>query len=114
MPIAMNAHATLVTVWFLTGIASVLGSMLGGIWGPSALFAGAIIGGPFGVAAGVWIATTLKWIPRRARGRAIAWGILGFAIAAPIAVMNLHTPVTPVLICALAGVGALVGVGRAS
>jgi hypothetical protein len=34
---------------------------------------------------------------------------VGFAIATPIAVTNLHTPVTPVLICSLAGVGVLLG-----
>jgi len=39
--------------------------------------------------------------------------MVGFAVAAPIAVANLHTPVTPVLACAVAGVGLLVGVGIA-
>lgn len=36
---------------------------------------------------------------------------LGFCVAVPIAVLNLHTPVTPVLACALAGVGSLFGAG---
>jgi hypothetical protein len=40
-------------------------------------------------------------------------GVVGFAVAAPIAVTNLHTPVTPVVICALAGVGLLLGIGIA-
>lgn len=109
----MKAHATLLAVWLFTGIAAVLGSMAGAPWGKSTLFAGAVLGGPVGVAAGVWIAASLKWIPAYARARAIAWGVLGFAIAAPIAVLNLHSPVTPILACSLAGVGALVGVGRA-
>jgi hypothetical protein len=39
--------------------------------------------------------------------------VLGFIIAAPIAVLNLHTPITPVLVCSLAGAGALIGAGRA-
>jgi hypothetical protein len=109
----MKPLPTLLLVWLLTGLAAVGGSMLGGGWGQRALFAGAIVGGPFGVAAGTWLAAALRWIPRTARARATWWGILGFAIAAPIAVLNLHTPITPVLATSLAGAGALVGVGRA-
>ncbi len=110
----MNAHLTLVLVWLVTGLAAVGGSMLGGSWGDRTLFAGAIVGGALGVVVGVWLAAAFGWMPARARGRAAAWGILGFAIAAPIAVLNLHTPVTPILACSLAGVGALIGVGRAN
>jgi hypothetical protein len=35
--------------------------------------------------------------------------IAGFAVAAPIAATNLHTPVIPVLATGLAGVGAVLG-----
>jgi hypothetical protein len=42
-----------------------------------------------------------------------AAGIAGFAAAAPIAVANLHTPVTPVLSCSLVGLGVLLGAGVA-
>ncbi len=109
----MNAHLTLILVWLTTGLAAVGGSMLGGGWGQRSLFAGAIVGGAIGVFVGTTLAAMFHWMPAHARGRATAWGVLGFAIAAPIAVLNLDTPVTPILACSLAGVGALVGVGRA-
>jgi hypothetical protein len=37
--------------------------------------------------------------------------LLGLCVAAPIAVANLHTPITPIAITSLAGVGALLGAG---
>jgi hypothetical protein len=110
----MQAHATLIVVWLLSGLAAVGGSMLGAAMDEPAPIAGAIVGGPFGVILSVWLASRLGWMPAYARGRAMAWGIIGFAIAAPIAVLNLHTPLTPILAASLAGVGALVGVGRAA
>lgn len=91
-----------------------LGSILGnGLAGRTGLFGGAIVGGVLGVSIAVMIVARLGWLPREDRRGAAAGGIVGFAVAAPIAVMNLHTPVTPVLICGLAGVGVLLGAGVA-
>jgi hypothetical protein len=40
--------------------------------------------------------------------------LIGLAIAAPIAVANLHTPIIPIAVTSLAGVGALLGAGWGS
>jgi hypothetical protein len=85
---------------------------VGGAGGQTWLFAGAVLGGPVGALLGVWLCTRLGWLASAQRRPASAGAIVGFLIAAPIAATNLHTPVIPVLICSLAGVGALIGAGR--
>lgn len=97
--------------WALAGVGAVAGSILGNAAGKVGLFGGALVGGGIGVVGAVLIATKLQWLPPLERGGALIGGICGFALATPIAVTNLHTPVTPVLSCALVGVGVLLGAG---
>lgn len=101
------------TAWALAGLGAVIGSMLGNAAGKPGLFAGAVIGGIAGVGAAVAFASKLRWLSIEDRAGAFFGGVIGLLVAAPIAVINLHTPVTPVLICGLAGVGLLLGVGVA-
>jgi hypothetical protein len=104
--------AFLVT-WALAGLGAVIGSILGNATGKPGLFAGAVLGGLVGVGAAVAALSKLQWLPLEDRRSAFIGGVVGFAVAAPIAVTNLHTPLTPVLICGLAGVGLLLGIGVA-
>ena len=60
------------------------------------------------------LCSRIGWIATEARRGASRGALVGFLIAAPIAATNLRTPVIPVLICSLAGAGALIGIGRAS
>jgi len=90
-----------------------IGSVLGHGAGKPGLFAGAVVGGVVGVGAAVVALAKLQWLPAGDRGGAFVGGMVGFAVAAPIAVSNLRTPFTPVLACALASVGLLLGVGVA-
>ena len=75
------------------------------------MFTGAIIGGILGIGVAVFIGAKLGWLGLSDRAGAFLGGAVGFAVAAPIAVSNLHTPSTPILVCGLAGVGLLLGVG---
>ena len=102
-----------ITTWGAAGLGAVIGSILGNAAGKPGLFAGAIAGGVAGVGAAVAILIRLHWLAPEDRRGAFLGGTAGFAIAAPIAATNLHTPVIPVLICALAGAGALLGAGAA-
>lgn len=101
------------TAWALAGLGAVVGSILGNAMEKPGLFVGAVVGGVVGVGAAVAALTKLQWLSSEDRQGAFVGGIVGFAVAAPIAVSNLHTPVIPVLICGLAGVGLLLGVGVA-
>ena len=107
----MRPILVFIAAWGFAGLGAVIGSILGNAAGKPGLFAGAIVGGAIGVGAAVVVVTRLRWLASEDRRGASAGGIIGFAVAAPIAVINLHTAVTPVLICSLAGVGMLLGVG---
>lgn len=109
----MKPLSLFVAAWGLAGLGAVIGSILGNSLGKTGLFLGAVSGGLVGIGSAVALASTLRWLPREDRRGALLGGIIGFAIAAPIAVANLHTPVTPILICGLAGVGLLMGIGVA-
>jgi hypothetical protein len=109
----LKPFALFIAAWGLAGLGAIIGSILGNAAGKPGLFAGAIIGGIIGIGLAVAIGSKLKWLPIADRGAAFFGGAVGFSVAAPIAVSNLHTPVTPVAICGLAGVGLLLGVGVA-
>jgi hypothetical protein len=101
----------LVLVWAMAGIGAVAGSILGNALGRTGLYAGAIIGGACTASLAILLATRLSWLPRAVQGRATVGALVGLCLAAPIAVANLHTPITPVAVTSLAGVGALLGAG---
>jgi len=88
----------------------VIGSILGHGAGKIGLFTGAILGGLLGIVVAVGAGTKLKWLSSEDRAGALVGAMLGFGVAVPIAMTNLHTPVTPLMICGLAGVGLLLGV----
>jgi len=109
----LKPFALLITAWALAGLGAVIGSILGNAAGKPGLFVGAVIGGVVGIGAAVVVVSKLGWLSSSDRAGALLGGVVGFAVAAPIAVTNLHAPITPVLICGLAGVGLLMGVGVA-
>lgn len=109
----MKPFPVFIAAWALTGLGAVFGSILGNSLGKSGLVAGALIGGVAGIGATVVLVSRFRWLPKEDRRGAFVGGVVGFAIAAPIAVANLSTPVTPILICALVGAGLLLGVGIA-
>lgn len=108
----MRPTATLLLVWLVAGVGAVAGSILGNAAGRTGLFAGAVVCGGLASYFGPALCARLGWIPAQAKGPASLGALLGFLIAAPIAATNLHTPVAPILICSLAGAGALLGGGR--
>lgn len=105
----MKPTATLILVWLVTGIGAVAGSIPGAALGPRGLFAGAALGGPLGAIVAVWICVRLGWLERAHQRASSIGAAAGFVVAIPIAVMGLRSPVVPVLVCSLAGFGALAG-----
>jgi len=97
----------------MSGLLTVLGSIGGHIFGRTALFVGAVVGGLVGIALAGLIARSLRLIDRRSYAPTVIGGTIGYVLAAVIAVNNLETPVVSMLLVSLIGLGAVVGsVGR--
>jgi len=86
-----------------------LGSFMGHSIHSLGLFAGAIIGGTVGVATAVWLAARLRLLERASYAATFVGGLIGFVVAAVIAVKNLHGPLIPMASVGLIGLGALLG-----
>ena len=74
-------------------ICILLGSFMGHSIRSLGIFAGAIIGGMVGVAAAVWLAARFRLLERPNYVATFAGGLIGFLVAAVVAVKNLHGPV---------------------
>lgn len=110
---AHNARRTLFFTWFVTGGGAFLGSVLLAFFGKAALFAGGMLGGAGAVVMAVFVMVRFGWMQQDVRNAAIVGGLIGFALAAIVAVTNLSGPIIPVLSGSLAGGGVLMGVGFA-
>src|SRR5262245_43038727 len=92
------------------GLGGFLGSVVGGAFGRTGLFAGGVIGGLLVSPVSAWLAARLRWIPAAARGGATIGAAAGFLAAAAVAVNTLSSPVGPLLSPLLVGIGALAGI----
>jgi hypothetical protein len=107
----VRPYSVLFTTWLAAGIGAVVGSILGNAAGRIGLMVGAVLGGIAGTVVAVRGAARLHWLSP-AEGRGALWGgVIGFLVAAPIAVTHLDTPIAPVLSCGLVGIGVLIGAG---
>ena len=105
----MKLASAFIAIWLVTGAGAVAGSIAVAAAGKSVLFAGALAGGALAATASAWFTVRVGWLRRSAQRNAVLGAVVGFAVAAPIAVTNLNTPVVPVLATGLAGLGALLG-----
>ena len=93
----------------LDAVCILLGSFMGHSISSIGLFAGAISGGIVGVALAVWLSTRLNLLERPSYAATFVGGLIGFILAAVIAVKNLHGPFIPMAAVGLIGLGALLG-----
>jgi len=93
----------------LDAICILLGSFMGHSIRSIGIFAGAIIGGIVGVAAAVGLAARLSLLQRASYGATFVGGLIGFVVAAVIAVKNLRGPLIPMAAVGLIGLGAVLG-----
>jgi hypothetical protein len=93
----------------LDGVCIFLGSVLGHGVSRAGLSVGAVAGGVFGIVAALYLSARLNLIGRVAFGAAFLGGVVGFAIAAVIAVENLHGPLIPMASVGLVGAGVIIG-----
>jgi hypothetical protein len=93
----------------LDAVFILLGSFAGHSVHSIGIFAGAIVGGIVGVGAAVWLAARLRLLERASYATTFLGGLLGFVVAAVIAVKNLRGPIIPMAAVGLIGLGALLG-----
>ena len=105
----MSQVRLFVSACLLGGFGGFLGSVLGGAFGPRALFIGGFIGGVAIAPVMARLALWRRWIAPRQYWPTAAGGAVGFIAAALVAVNTLSSPVGPVLSTALTGIGALLG-----
>ena len=98
----------------LGGAAAVLGSIAGAAAGKIGLFAGGVLGGLVGAVASTALAQRWRWIPPEAARATVIGTAIGFLAAAVVATQTLGSPVGPILITSLIGIGALAGAARGS
>jgi len=93
----------------IDAVCILLGSFVGHGVQSIGLFAGAIIGGIVGVGAAVWLAARFRLLEGASYAATFLGGLLGFVVAAVIAVKNLRGPIIPMAAVGLIGLGALLG-----
>jgi len=91
------------------GLGAFAGSVLGNAFGRTALFAGALIGGAVACAAAAFLSARFKWIHAAERIPTAVGAVVGFLVAAGIAVNTLSSPIGPVTSALLIGIGGLLG-----
>ncbi len=98
-----------IVVCGLAGVCIFLGSVLGNSLGKTGLFSGAVVGGVVGIGAAVLLAVRFGLLDRAGYAMTFCGGVVGFIIAAVIAVKNLDWPLIPMASVGLIGLGALIG-----
>lgn len=101
--------AFFVVMCLLGGLGGFAGSVLGGAFGKTGLFAGGFVGGILIAPLSARVALWRNWIGPAQYWPTALGAALGFVAAALVAVNTLRSPVGPVLSVALIGVGALIG-----
>ena len=97
---------------FLIGtvvVTTLAGSAAGRALGHRGLFVGALFGGVLGSCAAAFLGGRFRWIPAPAIKATALGTVVGFLLAAAIAINTLQSPVGPVLSTLLIGLGGLAG-----
>ena len=93
----------------LGGFGGAAGSIVGHAFGKTGLWAGGIIGGLLMSIATAQIALGRRWIARSQLWPTTLGTVVGFLLAAAVAVNTLSSPIGPILSTLLIGAGAVVG-----
>lgn len=93
----------------ICGLLTVLGSMVGNLFGKIGLYSGAIVGGISGILVVMIWARRYHLIEAHNHVSTLIGATLSYIVAAVIAVNNLHTPLIPIASTALVGAGAVIG-----
>lgn len=97
--------------WLFTAAGATLGSVAGNLLGRQGLFLGATILGTLAVLVAIQVLTDRGWLAAERRKGGSIGGLVGLALGAPLALMNLHSPLIAIAALSLVGIGVLFGAG---
>ena len=106
----MRFLRVILLAWGVTAIGSGAGALAGGLWGAPGRFIGATIAGTLAVLLSVRLLTALGWFDIERRRGATIGGLVGLALAAPFAQMQLAMP-WPFLPVVLVGIVMILAAG---
>jgi hypothetical protein len=107
----MRTLRVVLLVWMLTDCGALLGWALGRPFGREQLFLGGIALGTLAILLAIKVLVRIGWLnPDRRRGGSIG-ALCAFALAAPIAAMNLDAPIVPMAVMLIVGLGVIAGAG---
>ena len=98
-------------VWLLTDCGAALGWLLGAPFDRQFRFLSAIVVGTLAILLAIKMTVRMGWLNAdRRRGGSIG-GLCGFALAAPLAAMNMEQPLIALVILGFVGIAVLLGAG---
>lgn len=110
----MRILRVVVVTWLLTACGVALGWVGGAVFSRQAGFLAAVTLGTLAILLAIRIATTNGWLRLdRRRGGSIG-GLCGFAVAAPLAKMNLDKPLLALTFIVIVGITVVLGAGPAA
>lgn len=99
------------TTWLITAAGAALGALAGNFFGRQGLFLAATVLGTLAVLIAIRIVVERGWLnPERRKGAAIG-GFVGLALGAPLALMNIESPLIGIAALGLVGICVLLGAG---
>lgn len=107
----MRTLRVITVTWILVDCGVALGWLLGQPFGRQTSFLLSIVLGTLAILFAIKWLVRSGWIdPERRRGGSIG-GLCGFALAAPLAAMNLDQPVVALSVLAFVGIAVMIGAG---
>lgn len=100
-----------ITAWLFTAAGAALGALAGNVFGRQGRFLGATVLGTLAVLIAIRVLAERGWLDGdRRKGGAIG-GFVGLALGAPLALMNIDSPLIGLAALSLVGVCVLLGAG---
>ena len=107
----MRTLRVILFVWILTDCGTALGWLLGQPFGRQTFFLASVVLGTLSILLAIKLLVRFGWLnAERRRGGSIG-GLCGFALAAPLAAMNLDQPLAALAVLGFVGIAVLIGAG---
>jgi hypothetical protein len=106
-----NQLRVILVTWAFAGLGAGAGAGLGRLFGRQGIFLGAMVGATLAILYAMKLLVLAGWFDGERRRGGTIGSLCGLALAAPLASMNLDSPLVVGLVALLTGIGVLVGAG---